>query len=58
MFSQRKQRLSEVIMIMVIGAIVSIVNTLWLRMSLLQEIERIAKTKEMNILRKSDKPLG
>ncbi|MED4057563.1 hypothetical protein P4654_26015 [Niallia taxi] len=51
----RRQRLSEIILITVIGAIVSILNTLWLRFSLLKEIEKIAKINELNILRKSGK---
>lgn len=55
MFNQRKQRITEIVIITVIGAIVSILNTLWLRSSLIMEIERIAKTNEMNILRKRDK---
>ena len=55
MFNQRKQRLTEVIVITVIGAIVSFINTLWLRSSLVKEIERIAKTNELNILRQSGK---
>jgi Mn2+/Fe2+ NRAMP family transporter len=55
MFNQRKQRLTEVIIITVIGAIVSVLNTLWLRSSLIKEIERIAKDNEKNILRESSK---
>lgn len=51
----RRQRLTEIILITVIGAIVSILNTLWLRSSLLKEIEKIAKINELNILRKSGK---
>lgn len=58
MFNQRKQRLTEVIVITVIGAIVSFINTLWLRSSLIKEIERIAKTNERNILRESDKVIN
>jgi len=51
----RRQRLTEIILITVIGAIVSILNTLWLRSSLLKKIEKIAKINELNILRKSGK---
>ncbi len=51
----RRQRLTEIILITVIGAIVSILNTLWLISSLLKEIEKIAKENELNILRKSGK---
>lgn len=51
----RRQRLTEVILITVIGAIVSIINTLWLRSSLLTGIQKIAKENEINILRKSAK---
>lgn len=51
----RRQRLTEIILITVIGAIVSILNTLWLRSSLLKEIKKIAKINELNILRKSGK---
>jgi len=51
----RRQRLTEIILITVIGAIVSILNTLWLRSSLLKEIEKIAKINELNILRKTGK---
>jgi len=51
----RRQRLTEIILITVIGAIVSILYTLWLRSSLLKEIEKIAKINVLNILRKSGK---
>jgi len=51
----RRQRLTEIILITVIGAIVSILNTLLLRFSLLKEIEKIAKINELDILRKSGK---
>ena len=51
----RRQRQTEIILITVIGALVSILNTIWLRSSLLKEIEKIAKINELNILRKSEK---
>lgn len=55
MFNQNRNRLTEIVIITAIGAIVSILNTLWLRSSMIMEIERIAKINEMNILRKSGK---
>lgn len=54
MRDSRKSRLTEIIMITVIGAIVSFLNTLWLRDSMVKEVERIAKENETNILKKSN----
>lgn len=51
----RRQRLTEIILIPIIEATVSILKTLWLKSSLLKEIEKIAKIDEPNILRKSGK---
>lgn len=51
----RRQRLTEIILIPIIEATVSILKTLWLKSSLLKEIEKIAKIDELNILRKLGK---
>jgi len=43
----------EIVIVVVIGAIVSIVNTLWLRDSLIRGIEQIARDNEENIIKRS-----
>lgn len=50
MWSTRKNRVLEVVIVVVIGAIVSVLNTLWLRGNLLKEIQNIAKSTESNIV--------
>jgi hypothetical protein len=50
MWSTRKNRLLEVVIVVVIGAIVSVLNTLWLKENLLKEIQKIAKNTESNIV--------
>lgn len=47
MWETKSNRLMEIVVIVVIGAIVSVLNTLWLRDSLIKEVERIAKTNEI-----------
>lgn len=41
----------EILLITFFGAIVSILNTLWLREALLKQIEKIAKNTETNIVK-------
>lgn len=55
MWNNKKNRIMEIGLIVVVGAIVSVVNTIWLRSSLLTEVERIAKDNEVNILNKQNK---
>ena len=55
MWNNKKNRIMEIALIVIVGAIVSVVNTLWLRSSLLMKIERIAKDNEVNILSKQNK---
>ena len=43
----------EVIIIVILGAITSMLNTLWLRNELIIQIEKIAKRNEENIIRNS-----
>ncbi|WP_102272107.1 hypothetical protein [Cytobacillus massiliigabonensis] len=50
MWNSRKSRIAEVLIIVVIGALVSVVNTLWLREDLLKKIQLIAKSTESNIV--------
>ena len=49
MWNSRSNRILEIVVIVTIGAIVSIVNTICLRDSLLKRIEEIAKNSERNI---------
>lgn len=46
MWSTRKNRILDVVIVVVIGAIVSVLNTLWLRGNLLNEVQKIAKNTE------------
>jgi hypothetical protein len=50
MWNTRRNRIAEVIVVVVIGAIVSVLNTLWLRENLLKEVQKIAKNTESNIV--------
>jgi hypothetical protein len=53
MWNTKSNRIMEIVLIVVIGAIVSIVNTLWLRDSLIRGIEQIARDNEENIIKRS-----
>jgi hypothetical protein len=50
LWEKKSNRIFEILFIVVIGAIVSLLNTLWLRKSLLEEIGVIAKNVETNIV--------
>nr|WP_263327802.1 hypothetical protein [Neobacillus sp. Marseille-Q6967] len=50
MWSTSGKRIFEVVIVVVIGAIVSVLNTLWLRENLLKEVQKIAKNTESNIV--------
>lgn len=50
MWSTRRNRIFEIVIVVVVGAIVSVLNTLWLRENLLKEIQKIAKKSEDNIV--------
>lgn len=50
MWSIRRNRIYDVMVVVVIGAIVSVLNTLWLRKNLLLEVQKIAKNSEINIV--------
>jgi len=41
----------EILIITLFGAIVSVLNTLWLREALLKQIEKIAKSAETNVIK-------
>jgi hypothetical protein len=51
MWEKKSNRVMEILIIVVFGAIVSVLNTLWLRDSLIKEVERIAKINERNIIK-------
>ena len=53
MWNTKGNRIMEIVIVVVIGAIVSIVNTLWLRDSLIRGIEQIARDNEENIIKRS-----
>lgn len=53
MWNTKSNRIMEIVIVVVIGAIVSIVNTLWLRDSLIRGIEQIARDNEENIIKRS-----
>jgi hypothetical protein len=53
MWETRSNRIVEISIIVIFGAIVSILNTLWLRGSLIEQIKIIAKDNENNIIKQS-----
>ena len=55
MWNTKSNRIMEIAIIVIVGAIVSVLNTLVLRSSLIKQVERIAKDNELNILSKSSK---
>lgn len=54
MRNTRGNRIVEILIIVIFGAIVSIINTLWLRESLIEQIKIIAKDNENNIIKQSN----
>jgi hypothetical protein len=50
MWSTKRNRVLEIAVIVVFGAIVSVINTILLRENLLKEVKRIAKNSELNIV--------
>lgn len=54
MWNTRRNRIFEVVLVVIIGSIVSVLNTLWLRGNLLKEVKKIAKNSESNILNSSN----
>ncbi|OAS89489.1 MULTISPECIES: hypothetical protein [Metabacillus] len=54
MWETRGNRILEISIIVILGAIVSILNTLWLRESLIEQIKIIAKDNENNIIKQSN----
>ncbi|MBO1513685.1 hypothetical protein [Metabacillus bambusae] len=54
MWETRGNRVVEISIIVIFGAIVSILNTLWLRKSLIEQMKVIAKDNENNIIKKSN----
>jgi hypothetical protein len=53
LWNTRGNRIIEIAVIVIGGAIISFLNTLWLKQVLIKQIEIIAKNNEMNILRQS-----
>jgi hypothetical protein len=53
LWSTRGNRIIEIAIIVIGGAIISFLNTLWLKHVLIKQIEIIAKNNEMNILKQS-----
>lgn len=58
MFEKRSSRIAEIVIIIIFGAIVSVINTLWLRINLLKEVQRIAKNSELNIVNSKVTDIG
>jgi hypothetical protein len=54
MWESRGNRVVEILIIVIFGAIVSILNTLWLRKSLIEQMKVIAKDNENNIIKQSN----
>lgn len=55
-FSAANYLLSSLIaLVVIVDAVVSFLNTLWLKQSLLKQVKIIAKDNELNILRKQNK---
>jgi hypothetical protein len=54
MWETKGNRILEISIIVILGAIVSILNTLWLRESLIEQIKIIAKDNENNIIKQSN----
>ncbi|WP_338786942.1 hypothetical protein [Metabacillus sp. FJAT-53654] len=54
MWETRGNRILEISIIVILGAIVSILNTMWLRESLIEQIKIIAKDNENNIIKQSN----
>lgn len=53
MWGRKSSRRKEVACIVIIGAIIPVINTVLLRGSLINQVERIAKTNEENIIKQS-----
>jgi hypothetical protein len=53
LWSTKGNRIIEIAIIVIGGAIISFLNTLWLKQVLIKQIEIIAKNNEMNILKQS-----
>jgi hypothetical protein len=53
LWNTRGNRIIEIAVIVIGGAIISFLNTLWLKQVLIKQIEIIAKNNEMNILKQS-----
>jgi hypothetical protein len=53
LWNTRGNRIIEIAIIVIGGAIISLLNTLWLKQVLIKQIRIIAKNNEMNILKQS-----